>query len=160
VTKPQGKWLVKWPVIAPLGSEKTLLLEDWTLEASKDPENDQLFTFTINGSKTGPDGDGRSDVRFVSKSGRVVIETNDWNVAYAMSLAGINPVPESFTVTWNVQPYFADKFVSPGVKDAATESILILASGLPNARHRLEISGDPEQPIVAIRIYQPPLGKK
>ena len=90
----------------------------------------------------------------------MVIAANDWNVAYAMSLAGINPVPETFTVTWNVEPYFADKFVSPGVKDAATESILILASGLPNARHRLEISGDPEQPIVAIRIYQPPLGRK
>ena len=69
-------------------------------------------------------------------------------------------MPETFTVTWNVQPYFADKFVSPGVKDAAIESILILASGLPNARHRLEISGDPEQLIAAIRIYQPPLGKE
>jgi len=69
-------------------------------------------------------------------------------------------VPETFTVTWNVQPYFADKFVSPGVKDAATESILILASGLSNARHRLEISGDPEQPIAAIRIHQPSLGQK
>jgi len=99
-------------------------------------------------------------VRFVSKSGRVVIEANDWNMAYAMSLAGIEPVPETFTVTWNVEPYFADEFVSLGVKDSATESILILASNLPNARHRLEISGDPEQSIVAIRIYQPPLGQK
>jgi len=53
VTKPEGKWLVKWPVIAPLGSEKTLLIEDWMLDARKDPENDQLFKFTISGSKTG-----------------------------------------------------------------------------------------------------------
>ena len=90
----------------------------------------------------------------------MVIETNDWNVVYAMSLAGINPVPQTFTVAWNVQPYFADGFVSPGIREVATESIRIFASGLPNARHRLKISGDPEQPIVAIRIYQPPLRKK
>ena len=36
VTKPEGKWPVKWPVIAPIGSEKLLLLEEWTLEARKD----------------------------------------------------------------------------------------------------------------------------
>jgi len=44
---------VKWLVIAPIGSGKTLLIEDWMLDARKDPENDQLFNFTIRGSKTG-----------------------------------------------------------------------------------------------------------
>ena len=160
VTKPEGKWLVKWPVIAPIGSEKPLLLEDWTLEARKDPENDQLFTFSISGSKTGPDGEGHSDARFVSKSGRIVIETNDWNVPYAMSLAGIKPVPEKFTITWNVQPHFADEFVSPGVKDSATETTVTLAQGLPYNKYRLEISGGDATPIAAVRIYQPPLGRK
>jgi len=160
VTKPQGKWPVKWPVIAPLGSEKTLLIEDWTLDARKDPANDQLFNFAISGSKTGPDGEGRSDTRFDSKSGRVVIEANDWNVAYVMSLAGIEPVPETFTVTWNVEPRFADEFVSPGVKDAATETTVTLAQGLPNSKYNLEVVGGDTTPIAAIRIYQPPLGRQ
>ena len=84
VTMPEGKWLVKWPVIAPIGSERPLLVEDWILEARKDAANDNLLIFTLTGSKTGPDGEGRSDARFVSKSGRVVIETDDWNVAYAI----------------------------------------------------------------------------
>jgi len=44
---------VKWLVIAPIGSEKTLLIEDWMFDARKDPENHQLFTFTISGSETG-----------------------------------------------------------------------------------------------------------
>jgi len=50
-----------------------------------------------------------------------------------MSLAGIEPMPQTFTVTWNVQPRFADELVSPGVKDAATETTVTLAQGLPNS---------------------------
>ena len=154
VTKPDGKWLVKWPVIAPIGSEKPLLVEDWTLDVRKDTASDKLFTFTLTGSKTGPDGEGRSDARFVSKSGRMVIETNDWNVAYATSLAGIKPVPEQFTVKWQVEPRFLDEFASPGVKDAAIETTLTLAQGLPNSKHTLEISGGEATPIAAFRVYR------
>ena len=35
VTQPEGKWLVKWPVIAPIGSQKPLLVEDWTLAVTQ-----------------------------------------------------------------------------------------------------------------------------
>ncbi len=156
VTKPPGKWLVKWPVIAPIGSSKPLLVEDWTLSAKRaDATNDNLFSFTLTGSKTGPDGEGRSDARFVSKSGRVVIETNDWNVTYTLSLAGIKPVPEAFEVKWKVEPRFVDEFVSPGVTNAATETLVTLASGLPNAKHTLEITGSEATPIAAVRVYRP-----
>jgi len=41
-----------------------------------------------------------------------------------------------------------------------TETTVTLAQGLPNCKYNLEVAGDPEQPIVAIRIYQPPLGRK
>jgi hypothetical protein len=93
VTQPEGKWLVKWPVIAPIGSQTKLAVEDWTLAVAKDAANDTLFTFRLAGSQTGADGEGRSDTRFVSRSGRVVIETNAWNVPFALStLGGINPV--------------------------------------------------------------------
>ena len=103
VSTPPGKWLVKWPVIAPIGSTKPLLVEDWTLAVKRaDAANDKLFSFKLAGSKTGPDGEGRSDGRFVSPSGRVVIETNDWNASYALSLGGIKPVPEAFEVKWKV----------------------------------------------------------
>jgi len=155
VTKPEGKWLLKWPAIAPIGSEKPLLAEDWTLDVRKDAANEKLFTFTLAGSKTGADGEGRSDARFVSKSGRVVIETKDWNVTYVMSLAGIKPVPEQFMVKWNVEPRFVDEFVSPGVKDATTELTVTLAQGLLNTKHTLEIFGTAATPIAAIRIYRP-----
>jgi hypothetical protein len=123
----------------------------------KDTANEKLFTFVLGGSKTGPDGEGRSDAHFASKSGRVVIATNDWNVTYSMSLAGIKPVPEQFTVKWQVEPRFVDEFVSPGVTNAAVETTLTLAQGLPNTKHTLEISGTPATPIGALRVYCPPI---
>ena len=156
VTHPDGKWPVKWPVIAPVGSEQPLLVEEWSLAVTRDAADEKRFAFSLAGSKTGPDGDGRSDARFVSKSGRVVIEPDAWNVGYALRLAGIKPMPEKLLVKWWVLPFFADKFVSPDVNDATSETIVPIAQGLSNAKHVLEISGTEATPIEAIRVYRPP----
>jgi hypothetical protein len=152
--KPGGKW----PPIAPLRSEKQLVLEDWTMEVAADQPDAKKFRFTLEGSKTGPDGQGQSDARFVSRSGRIVIEPEDWNVAYALMLAGVKPVPSRFTVTWKVVPYFVDRFVSPGIDDPSVETAVTLAQGLRNTKHTLEIAGSEETPIAAVRVYCPPLG--
>jgi len=76
------------------------------------------------------------------------------------ALQGIKPVPKKFTITWNVQPHFQDVFVSPGVKDSATETTVTLAQGLPNTKYMLEIFGGDATPVAGVRIYQPPLGLK
>ena len=103
---------------------------------------EKLFTFTLTGSKTGADGQGRSNERFISKSGRVVIETNVWNVTYAMNLAGIKTVPDKFTVKWRVEPHFVDELSFVGAPDSALENVVPLAQGLPNKKHNLEITSD------------------
>ena len=160
VTTPPGKWLVKWPIVAPIGSEKPLLVEDWTLDVKRaDPANEKLFTFTLTGSKTGADGEGRSDARFVSKSDRIVIAPEDWNAAYALALQGIKPVPDVFAVQWKVEARLVDAFVSPGVENASVETTVTLAQGLANTKHTLEISGGAET-IAALRVYRPPLTAK
>lgn len=160
LTKPEGKWPVRSPVIASIGSEKPLRVEEWSFDIRRLDAEGKLFGFALSGSKTGPDGEGRSDQRFVSKSGCVTIEPEDWNVAYALMLSGINAVPEHFQAKWSVVPRFTDTFVSPGVKDLAIETTVILAQGLPNAKHMLEITGGPDTPIAALRIYRPPLETK
>lgn len=160
VTTPEGKWLVKWPIIAPIGSEKPLVVEDWSLAAAKDAGNDKLYTFSLAGSKTGPDGEGRSDARFVSKSGRVVIESDDWNAAYALNLSGIQPQPEKLLVKWQAVPRFLDQFTAPKVNHPGIEAAVTLAQGLPNKKHTLEISDTAASPVTAIRIYQPPMKKE
>jgi hypothetical protein len=151
----------KWPPVAPITSETPLLLEEWTLHVRKNAEDAKLFSFTITGSITGPDGEGRSDARFVSKSGRVVIAPEDWNVDFALGvLAGLKPIPETFDVRWRVVPQFVDAFVSPGVTDPTVETTVRLAQGLANASHTLEITGSPDTPIAAIRVYRPPLARE
>ncbi len=158
LTTPPGKWPVKWPVIAPIGSQAPLLAEDWTLSVRRlDPTNEALLGFTLAGSRTGLDGEGRNDTRFVSTSGRVIIDTNAWNIPYALNLAGIKPLPEAFEVEWKVEPRFVDEFVSPGMTNAATDTLVTLASGLANTRHTLVISGSDATPIAALRLYRPPL---
>ena len=154
--KPGGKW----PPIAPVKSEKPLVLEDWTMDVVADGPAAKTYRFTLRGSKTGPDGEGRSDARFVSRSGRIVIEPEDWNVSYALMLAGVKPPPDRFTVTWSVVPHFVDQFVAPGVEDPSVETSVTLALGLPNTRHVLEIAGSDKTPIAAVRVYRPPLGSK
>jgi hypothetical protein len=148
----------KWPPVAPITSEKQRQVEDWTMEVRRDPANEKLFTFTLTGSKTGPDGEGRSDAKFVSNSGRIVIEPTAWNVEFALGvLAGLKPLPEKFTVRWSVVPHCTDEFVAPEIKDPSIETTVTLAQGLPNTRHTLEITGSVAESISAIRIYRPPL---
>jgi hypothetical protein len=159
VTTPAGKWPVKWPVIAPIRAEQPILMEDWTMEVTRESTDGKRFRFGLAGSLTGPDGEGSSGERFVSRSGRVVIEPDAWNVAYSLSLAGIKPVPESFTVKWKVEGQFADQVITPPRPGPGIESVVTVAHGLPNGRHVIEISGGDKPPIRAVRIHRPALGR-
>jgi hypothetical protein len=151
----------KWPVVAPISSHATPLLEGWTLEVRRDPAIANQYVFTLTGSKTGPDGAGRSDTAFVSDSGRVAIAPDAWNVAYALKLSRIDPVPDRFTVRWRDVPHFVDQIDStvlaslpqtPGV-----ERTLTLAQGLPPGEHTIEIETDSSFPLTALRVFTPPL---
>ncbi|MGL4460663.1 MAG: SGNH/GDSL hydrolase family protein [Planctomycetia bacterium] len=144
----------KWPVVAGFGWTKPPVAEDWTMNVKKDPADDKVLTFTVTGSATGPDGSGRSDRPFVSNSGRLAIEPEHWQVEYALALAQVKPVPDSFTVRWSMASYAVDEFNSPAATDGRTT---MLARGLPPGRHLLEIVGSPETPIAAIRVHRPPL---
>ncbi|QIF01118.1 SGNH/GDSL hydrolase family protein [Roseimicrobium sp. ORNL1] len=156
VAKPGGHW----PVIMPLHAEKLPLIEDWTMEVKKEGADDKLFSFTLSGSKTGADGEGRSDQKFVSKSGRIVIEPEDWGVAFPMGMAGLKPVPEKFTVKWSVVPWFMDTFQAPMVVEPSVETRVLLLQGLANEKHTLELTGGGESRILAIRVGKPPLKGK
>lgn len=157
-TTPPGKWLVKWPIIAPITSEKPLQLEEWTMEITKAAGADEkLFNFNLSGSKTGPDGEGRSDAQFISNSGRISISPEAWNANYSLALAGIKPPPEKFTVKWNVIPLFLDTNKVLSVSDSKKEYTVTLAQGLINGKHQLDISGPTVSLIKAIRIYRPSL---
>lgn len=145
----------KWPAVMAMKWDSLPQLEDWTMEVSK--ESEKVLNFSLTGSKTGLDGKGSSDKKFVSNSKRVIIDPEDWHVDYALSLAGVKPVPDNFRVRWQVVPHFVDEAKAPAKKQKGVESVLTVAQGLKNGKHLLELTG--ETPVVAVRIYKPGLSE-
>jgi hypothetical protein len=147
-----------WPLILRTTAKSPLQLEDWTVKFHNASEDGKSFTFEVEGSKTGPDGDGRSDASFVSRSGRVAIEPEDWNLAYCKAVFK-SPIPADLNATWTVVPHFIDEPVFSPLTDPTIETAVTVAQGLTNGPHHLVLEAAPgsKPTLKAIRIYRPPL---
>lgn len=144
----------KWPFVLKIGHQKPLVLEEWTLNFREVSPDLKRFKFTVTGSQTGPDGEGSAGEKFVSQSGRIVIESADWDIPYVMGLSKRTLTPD-FHLRWRVVPFFTDEFIAPPVAGPAGERVVTVAQGLANTTHTLEITGDRHTPIAAVRVYRP-----
>jgi hypothetical protein len=142
------------PALLRVSSESPREVETWTLKIVEADDAAEHLKFRVSGSRTGPDGEGVSSERFVSKSGRVVIEPGDWWVKNIRQITK-KPVPAGFEITWKAVATVADAFAPPRSDDASREAVVTVAQGLPNGPHTLEILG--RAPIGAVRIYRPPM---
>ncbi len=168
VTRPDTPPNVWWPAIRRIGWKTPWIVEDWTLRIREISADCQEFTFDVEGSKTGPDGNGNSRERFVSRSGRVVLEPRDFSLRESYTVLK-SATPAGFEVHWSVVPRFVDVLAPPAVPDpsdrnasldfAARVHRTIVAHGLVNGPHVLEIvpNGDGPVPIEEIVIHRPPL---
>jgi len=158
VTRPSPTDGVGWPAAVRVRSERPLLVEEWTARVTEVNPETNRFTFELSGSQTGPDGAGSSDRRFVSRSGRVVIEPQDWWVENARRLTG-KVMPVGYQIKWQVRPLFVDTYEPPRVEDATREYPTTVAQGLANTSHTLELvaEGKTKPALEAIRIYRPPV---
>ncbi|MBX9628028.1 MAG: hypothetical protein K2X82_29790 [Gemmataceae bacterium] len=143
-----------WPVLLRVTSEKPPVAGEWTLSVTELSADGKGGKFTVAGSVTGEDGAGEVGRRFVSPSGRVVIEPEDWNLDYCYQVFK-RPLPLPFAVKWKADLRGTDEFASPGVKDPAVETTVTAAAGLPNGQHTLELAGGPGVPVAAVRVYRP-----
>ena len=123
--------------------------ETWTATIRSMDDDLKQFEFDLVGSNTGADGSGSATNRFASKSGRIVIDPDDWNLAYGRKVFK-RALPEAFTVTWKAEPRFVETL-------AAGTSPQRLFHGLPNGRHTLELSGESVRRIKKLTVYRPPL---
>ena len=139
ISRPSDTFAVDWPAVNRVTAEKPLLVEDWTLRALETSPDDAWWRFEVIGSKTGPDGVGMSTERFVSRSGRVIIEPGDWGVKRAFDLRH-KPTPVGFEVRWQVIPMFVDRWQAPRVEDPSREYATTVALGLINGKHTLELT--------------------
>ena len=142
-----------WPAVIRVTWAKPPILEDWRARILSSDEYGTKFRFEVIGSKTGRDGIGTHDARFVSRSGRVVIEPGDWHLQRTCTYRK-KPVPKGFETRWRVRPLFVDTWRPPKVADAAREHVTTLAQGLRNGRHTLELTG--RAASREIRVYRPP----
>jgi len=147
-------WTV--PFIYRVSAAKPLIAEEWTLRITKTHTGvkleDNFLEFEVEGSKTGKDGTGTNKSRFVSNSGRVVIEPQDW---YSSQCT------EGVAFTWKAIPQFIDVYRAPAIPDPSREYITTLFQGLAPGKHTLEIvpNGDGAMPIAEIRVHRPPLAQ-
>lgn len=146
------------PAINGIGHETPLILEKWTARILECSPEENVLRYEVIGSKTGPDGEGDHLTRFVSNSGRVVIEPRMWMVCWAVKYRK-KPLPDDFEVRWEVKPLFNDVYRAPQADDPAKESAVTLAQGLTNGKHTLRLIPNDDGPIAVkmFRVYRPPL---
>jgi hypothetical protein len=128
---PAGIWM---PAVNNIAFEKTPIEEDWTLTCLPDSAPDgKKIHYRLQGKVTGDDGEGWSTERFVSRSGRAIIEPSDWRVAWTLGYRKAT-LPEGFKVTWKSYPLFA-RVYEPKPADART----LLMQGCSNQAHTLTL---------------------
>jgi len=143
-----------WPILLKVGAAAPLTAETWSLTINRASADGKECHFTLCGSVTGEDGEGSSTNHFVSKSGRVVIEPEDWNVAYSLGVFK-RALPENHVATWRAVLRGADSAICPKSL-AGTEAAVTVAEGLPPGPHVLELRGaNIAQQILAARFYSP-----
>lgn len=158
ITRPSpgpGTW---FPSIRRISHKSPLIAEKWILKIDKINSDSTVWFFTVNGSRTGTDGSGRSDQSFVSKSGRVVIDLSDY--MFADIKKGFKSITQvGFEVNWSVVPLFQSIYSAPVIVDKAKMYKTTLVQGLENGLHTLELipNGDGQIPVEAFEIHRPSL---
>jgi hypothetical protein len=152
------------PAFNRIDHQTPLLVETWTARILECDVEADVLRYEISGSKTGFDGIGDHKKRFVSNSGRVIIEPGMWMVNWSLRYRN-QTLPADYKVTWETKPLFVDTWESPHQFDAARESTrtTTLAQGLENKEHTLTLKPAGESnslPVAAIRVFRPPEGNE
>ncbi len=138
-----------WLTLVRASSVAPLIPEQWTVRLTETSVDGARFRFAVTGSVTGEDGEGINTEFFQSKSGRVVIEPQDWRFAEMSRSAGI-PVTPGMTVTWDAVQRARDR-VAPSV------GVVTVAQGMADGPHRvvLKTGSRSRGALAAVRAYSP-----
>lgn len=150
-TRPSTAPQMWMPAIKRVSFEKSPVTEDWTLTCLPNSTPDaKRVHFRVEGSITGEDGEGFSDEKFVSRSGRVVIDPADWHLAWCLSYKKLQ-LPDGFQIKWKTYPLFTARYEP---QPAGTETVLV--QNCANGKHRLTLRGSAGRAgITVFRVYAP-----
>jgi len=157
--------------------------ETWVLtltagNVDEEPKKaNQRVRFTLTGSKTGLDGEGWNDRKFVSDSGRIEILPADWGTQQAPrdpaeAPPDMKPFEKPPQIVWHILPTGLDVVpYGPGWAEAIDYysgqpyHYVTVADGLPYGVHELTLipipDSNPHQAftIVGVDVHLPPLAR-
>lgn len=149
-----------WPVLLRAGNDVPLARETWTAKIYDVSTNagGVRFKFSIEGSTTGPDGEGSSDIEFLSKSKRVSIQPQDWNLELGLRRGQIK-LRDAFSIQWSELELGRDDLGGKHELGGQGQHVIPLATGLRPGRHVLELRDEKpgDSGILGVRVYRPAL---
>jgi len=147
-----------WPALRRISLVNGRTTEDWTATLTHISPDQTSFSFHVTSSVFGDEGDGDSSHDFLSKSGEVRIEAQDWMVEKAFNAKHI-PLREPFQVTWSVKNVCEIEPEAIDLGDGSMQYRYVLGAGLANERHTVvvPISASDLPMVSEFRAYKPPL---
>jgi hypothetical protein len=140
--------------------------ETWELAYKDISPDGKKFRFSLRGSLTGEDGEGTNTQEFVSKSGRITIEPNDWLGAWHYPPEDLAKLAAPVAV-WRIVPDFLDHVQCGPVPNGWPQNqpyreYVTVADGLPPGEHELTVIPDPKASfsIQGVDAYNPPMAGK
>ncbi len=152
-TRVSGYRGTNWPVLLRVQRGPAPLVEEiWTIRIADNSDDYSEFRFTLTGSRTGPDGEGSAKEQFVSKSGRIVIEPEDWNLQFSRKVFG-QPLDPDAEITFAVKHLSVDSFTAEPTGGRVT-----IIQGVPAGDHVLTLrSASRKPPIAFLEVFNPPM---
>jgi hypothetical protein len=147
-----------WPALRRITLLHDHTAEDWIATITKITPDQKWVDFTVRASATGDEGSGNSARHYLSKSGRLSIDGDDWMFEQGYDLKHV-PLQVPAEVHWSVQYVCSGKPEIIDRGDGTTEYRYVLGAGLANVKHKVTLSSPPSDlaDTVEFRAYEPPL---
>ena len=147
-----------WPAVRRITLVHDRTPADWTATITNMSPDQKLADFSVTSSASGDEGSGHSSANYVSKSGLLSIDADDWMFERGYELKHV-PLQVPAQIHWSVLNICAGK---PEVIDRGngmTEYRYVLAAGLSNGSHTAELVSPANDLAAALefRAYQPSL---
>ena len=151
----------EWPEIIKIGFQKIPEPQTWTLTIdSVDDAGQKAISFQLEGSIAGFDGRGSNLRDFVSGSGQVTINANDWALKRKGNAFKSGLIRPGMKIRWKSVRLGEDLYFPSGLLERDRVVSHTLVGGLRNTKHTIKLIADgTPPPITGVRIYRPLLAE-